>query len=206
MDIVVRERSEVSVPDTLLLALFKDAFREREEAGVFFPVSRWTTADMQEELSGAMVFVALDKDSGQLKGTCSLYPFQDRNGVLYGHVRHAAISSSAKNSGVGSILMSHIFDVAGNLGMDHLRSGTSVKAKSSVKWHLKNGFRIIGLMSSSKTDYYSFRFRKQLIPSSKWDNPIYCKCKFVLSAIEVLSTRKADGSPTFLSKVLQKKK
>ena len=51
-------------------------------------------------------------------------------------------------------------------GYRYLKEVTATTADWSVRWHLHNGFRIIGYYRLSRDNFANYVFRKQLIPVS----------------------------------------
>ncbi len=91
-------------------------------------------------------------------------------------------------------------------GMDvrYIFEDTAVGADSSVGWHLKNGFRIVGLESYPNTKYYSYLFRLQLVPSV-WQSALWCRLAFAVSYVCCRLRKKPDGSPTLFARLLKLK-
>ena len=82
-------------------------------------------------------------------------------------------------------------------------STTAVGAESSVKIHLKQGYKIIGLGSFPTTNYYSYIFRLYLQPSI-WQNSSFCKIRYAISYLKTHLTKKENGSFTLLGSILKK--
>ena len=145
--------------------------------------------------------VAIETDSNTLMGTASIKFCTDSKGERYSFNKHAAVASIAKHQGIGSKLEKERIRIAREAGVDYIRTGTSVDAKSSVKWHEKNGFRKVGLVAASGRNYYSYVFRYQINPNSKFNSPFYCYMQYLKWSIWVRLTKKKGGEPTLIGKL-----
>lgn len=169
------------------------AFKERKDEGLLFTCVSMTEDEYREKVKDGIVFVAYDSESGRLLGTAATSQLKNTNGLLYGVNELLAIHPDARRMGLASALLKARIDYHKNAGSDCIMSDTAVGAKSSVKYHLKNGFRIIGLFSYPNTNYYSYLFRLQLSSPSKWNSPIYCKCNFIKSFLVITLKYKKNG-------------
>ena len=179
-----------------LLALLKDAFGERVEKGINFPIYFMDVEGLKKELQDMTTLVAVETDNNKLVGTASIKFCKDRKGERYAFNKHAGVASSAKHQGIGSKLERERIRIAKEAGVDYIRTGTSVNAKSSVKWHEKNGFKKVGLVAASGRDYYSYVYRYQINPNSRYNNSIYCFFQYLKWNIWVRLTKKKGGDPT----------
>ena len=53
-----------------------------------------------------------------------------------------------------------------------MAGNTGIPATWSVKWHLKNGYYIVGYSRSEKNNYASYIFRNPIAPSLLWSRPL----------------------------------
>ena len=83
-------------------------------------------------------------------------------------------------------------------------SDTAKKAASAVNYHLRNGFKIIGLISHPTTNYYSYLFRKQLTHPSPYDYKLYCKFQYLKSSIKTKLLYKENGQKSLLCRLMGK--
>lgn len=206
MNIVIKRKEDTDVSYEQIVQLMHESFEERLQQGLKFTCSFMTVEEYKKNTSDGIVFVAIDTDSNTLMGTATVHLKKDEKGVIFGYNELNAINSRAKRCGIGSMLLRAREQLIKEAGGEYILSDTAVGAKSSVKYHLKNGFKIVGLRSFASTDYYSFLFRKQLVPSKKWDNNIYCYFVFLKSYIREHICFKKDGSYTFLYSLYKGKK
>ncbi len=160
------------------------SFVERLSQGLQFTCSSMTVEQFRGKMSDGLVIVAFNNDSGQLVGTASTHIYKDKDDHLYGYNEYLAVHPSVKHQGVGTLLLKKRLSIIQERGAEYVISDTAVGAKSSVKWHLKNGFVIYGYRSFRNTNYYSYMFRKQLVGRSKWDNRIYRDLHFLISFVK----------------------
>ena len=182
-----------------LVTLFHEAFQERLEQGLEFTCSFYTPQELERRSANNVVLLATDKDNGALAGTAFIEVANDKNGP-WAYLSNMAISPNYKRCGIGSMLEKRRIEIANACGCRYVTSDTAVGAESSVKWHLKNGFKKAQLHSFSSTNYYSIIFRKQLVPHPLWSNSFYCWFRFQLSALKCRMCFHADGKPTWLMK------
>lgn len=182
MNIEIRQKDENTSWEELT-QLFHEAFQERLDQGLHFTCSYFTPEDLERRSANNVVLVAIDKDKVALAGAAFVEIKHDDNGT-WGYLSNMAIKPNYKRCGIGSKLEEQRIAIAKANGCSYVISDTAVGATSSVKWHLKNGFRKYELFSFKSTNYYSYIFRKQLVPDSKWSNPIYCKLHFWKNAIQ----------------------
>ncbi len=192
MSIEIRIKGEETSWEELA-QLYHEAFQERFDQGMNFICSSYTPKYLAEHFDDAIILVALDKDHNDaLAGAAVLRIKHDDRGTC-GYFTDIGIKPEYKRHGIGSkLLKQHVAEAKAN-GCSFVMSDTAVGAKSSVKWHLRNGFRIVELLSWSNTNYYSYNFRKQLVPDAKWNNPLYCKLHYCKSAVRCRMYKLANG-------------
>lgn len=199
MNIDVRNIKETSYTYHDVTELLHEAFQERLEQGLKYTCSFITEEQFRQKTADGIVYVALNNKSG-LCGTATLTIKTDKKGIKYGYFEYNGIRSDMKGKGIGTMLYMYIERESRENGCEYLLSDTSIKATSAVKYHLKNGFKIIGFESYRSTNYWSYVFRKQLVPSKKWDNPLYCKLQYIKSWLFIKITRDINGNDTALGR------
>lgn len=204
MDIIINPIAESPFSYDDVVNLLHESFKERQEQGLEFTCSTMTVESFKNRTKQGTVLVAWDKDANSLLGTVTITLYTDSEGVIYGYHENLAISPCAKRLGIGAKLLEECIIITTNAGGQYILSDTAVGATSSVRWHKKNGFRIIGLVSYQSTNYYSYYFRKQLIHLSKWDNPFFCWLGYMKSSLNTRARRKANGKPTFIASTIKK--
>ena len=176
------EESPFSYED--VVGLIHLSFDERLSQGLHFTCSSMSVDQFREKMSDGLVIVAYEKVSHQLLGTASTHLYKDKDGHLYGYNEYLAVHPSVKHCGIGTLLLNKRLSIMRERGAEYVISDTAVGAKSSVKWHLKNGFVIYGYRSYSSTNYYSYLFRRQLVGRSKWDSRFYRDYHFLVSFLK----------------------
>ena len=194
MDIVIQPIEQTSYSYEDVASFLHTVFQERLDQGLSFTTSRMSSEDFRLRGETGIVLVAFDPQNHQLLGTGMTHFRKDADGSLYADEEHKGVLPNMKRRGIGSLLERELQHIAQEKGALFIISDTAVRAKSSILFHLKNGFFKWKLTSYPSTSYYSYVFRKQLHPDRKWDNPIYRKLFFLHSCIKTLIEKKRDGS------------
>lgn len=192
MNIEIRQKGEDTSWDELA-QLYHEAFQERLDQGLNFICSSFTPDFLKQHCANSIVVVAIDKDNNDaLTGAAIIEIKHDKKGT-WGYLTDMGISPNYKRCGIGSKLEEKRIAIAKANNCTFVMSDTAVPAKSSVNWHLKNGFKIVELMSWPNTNYYSYNFRKQLVYDPKWSNSLFCKIHYWLSALKCKLMFLPDG-------------
>ena len=91
-------------------------------------------------------------------------------------------------------------------GFRYLLCTTAVNADWSVRWHLKNGYHIIGYKHALGNNHATYLFRKQLVPSPLWDSALFCRCCYLASYVITKLTKDSNGRPNLVGRMLRKSK
>ena len=177
MEILVKKYEEpfslggFSIED--VLSLVQIAYKGRLKEGIRFETLDMTFEDYRFALNQGnnVLFAAIE------------------NNKLYGVARlknerelcNFAVLPEAQGKHVGSLLLQTLTNYGKTIGLDHIYSFTHIKAQSSVKCHLHNGFRIISVIQDN--GYWSYIFRCQLKDHWFWSNKMCCKIRFILSYV-----------------------
>lgn len=180
-----------------ILELLHEVFADRVAEGMNFLAARMTIDQLRNDVEGAVVFVAYDRDTGVLLGTGSLGIKTLDNGEKCGHLFNLAVSNKAKRQGVATSLYIYIERECLAHKCSYITSDTAINAISSIKYHLKNGFHIVGIVSWPTTNYYSYLFRKQLKHPSPFDSKLYCKYTYLKSYFKTRLRYRKDGTRRF---------
>ena len=158
--------AEASVKE--LYELLRAAFQQWQDAnllnwGYDAPIE-W----FQNYVKDRMVIVAHNEETGELLGmrTLTLYPKSGKAGES-----NLSVLPKAKRQGIGTRLFEAETEWLLKAGYRYVTCSTAVSAPWSVRWHLKNGYRIVGYSRSEKHNYASYVFRKQ-IATDVWHHPI----------------------------------
>lgn len=174
-----------------LIKMIHASVQERVEQNLNFTVLRMSADDYRDKNKDGYVLVAYrDHD---LLGTACTHIYKDGEGNNYSYKEHMFVNPKCKRCGIGTLLQKKCVEIAKSNGCSYIISDTAVGAKSSVKWHLKNGSKIVALRSFPSTNYYSYIFRQQLDPHPKWSNPVYCKFNYLKSAIRCRMYKLPNG-------------
>ena len=186
-----------------ILALIHSSFQERLDAGMNFCCSFWNIEDLKKILKDAVIWLVYSEKS--LCGISAIKVYNNKS-TRSGKFEFTAISTNYKNRGLASILAEKKIKYLQEQHCEYILSDTSVHAKSSIKYHLKNGFKIVGLESWEHTNYYSYMFRLQLKPSVLYNSSIFVKLIYYRSFLKCHILRKSNGQPTLIGKVYYKTK
>ena len=200
MDIAILTREEANVSYTQIIELIHESFQERLDQGLNYSCSTMNVEQYKKKTKKGVVFVAIDRATGNLAGTITLN-FLEKLREKHGYMEYVAIKNNYKHCGIGSILVNRIRNYGIQEGCDYILSDTSIKAISAVKFHLKNGFRIIGLESYRSTNYWSYVFRMQIKPSFLWSNPVFLKLHYWQSYFFMKMTRDINGNDTTMGRI-----
>jgi len=171
-DFVIKPRRETDITDEQLFALYKDAYSQWSEAGIESSWRDFTQEDsvrLSSYAAKASVFVVLDAKTGELLAAHTLRA-NKRKKVVSGSA--LAVVSKAKRRGIATALLQYEVDRVRKAGYQYMRGSTATNATWSVKWHLKNGYRIVGYKRSENNNYPSYVFRLQLQPSILWSGSL----------------------------------
>lgn len=191
---------EPPYPCNEILELIKDAFRERKEQGLNFVCLTYSLNDIENYLNNTDVVICIvDRRTDKLAAIQTVY-FKQNSDEQYASGGLSAVASAYKRKGLGTMLFAKEKEVDLSRGCKFIIRDTSVYAKSSVNWHLKNGYKIVQLRSWSQTNYYSYIFRYQLVYHWFWSNSVLCKLYFLASSIKCRLCYYPNGNHTFLLK------
>ncbi len=199
--IVVKSRRETSVSSEALFALVNDAYSVWSERGLDAQWMHRTLEEFKKATSGTMIFVALDAISDELLGM-HCYTSNWKKRCAYGF--YLAVSPKAGRRGIASQMLTCEEDFMRCEGFTHLEGLTATSAEWSVRWHLRNGYQIIGYRRSPNDNFANYVFRKQLVPSVLWDSAFYCRCRYLLSYTITRLTKDPQGHYTQLGRIAKR--
>lgn len=163
-----------------VMGLIRESVQERLDQGLDFIVASWTPEEYRERTKDSIVIVAYQ--GNDLLGTACSTISKDKNGKKYSYEEMMYVSPKSKRGGIGSKMQKKRIEIAKENGCAYTISDTAEGATSSVKWHLKNGYRLVKLRSYSGNNYYSKVFRWQIEPDRLWNNNLFCKTYYWLSS------------------------
>ena len=149
--------AEVSVEE--LYKLEQAAFRQWTVTGLYTPIAHTTVERLQRYIADKAVFVAQDETTGELLGMHTL-KLNKRKGRADG--ANLAVSPRAQHEGIASRMLQTEAQRLRKNGYRYMVGSTAIPATWSVRWHLKNGYYIVGYSRSERNNYASYVFRKQI--------------------------------------------
>ena len=155
--IIIRTNREAQVPVEALNDLRRAAFEQWEKEGLYFSMS--SDEHFGQYLRDKVVFVAQDEVTGELLGVHTL-KLNKRKGRANG--ANLAVSPKAQHEGIASRMLEEEAQRLRKNGYRYIVESTAIPATWSVRWHLKNGYRIVGYSRSERNNYASYVFRKQI--------------------------------------------
>lgn len=184
-----------------IIELIHTAFEDYHKKGIEFTCYSYTIEDIKKKVLSDDCFVAIDSD-GHLLGLTS-FSIDSHRQVAYANI--TAISPSAQRQGIATALRLERNSCLAKQNVRFLYSDTAVSAKSSVRWHLdKCRCHIIGLESFRSTNYYSFIFVEEIIPTSPLHKYLIYPLRFFFSSVLCLLCKRKDGSLRFIGRIIAK--
>ena len=158
-DIVIKTNKEAGVPAEQLYELRKAAFQQWKDKDLDTWEADVPIEEFKDLLRKSLVFVAQDAATGELLAMRTLILNKKKRYALEGNF---SVSPNAKRQGVGSKLFEVEQRHLRERGYRYVTCTTAIPATWSVRWHLKNGYYIVGYSRSEKHNYASYVFRKQI--------------------------------------------
>ena len=158
-DIVIKTSKEAEVSVEELYELEQAAFQQWTDAGLYTPISNTSVERLQRYIADKAVFVVQDEATGELLGMHTL-KLNKRKGRANG--ANLAVSPKVQHEGIASRMLEAEAQRLRKAGYRYIVENTAILATWSVKWHLKNGYYIVGYSRSEKHNYASYLFRKQI--------------------------------------------
>ena len=157
--IIIKTYKEAEVSVEELYKLEQVAFQQWTDAGLYTPISNTSVERLQRYIADKAVFVAQDEATGELLGMHTL-KLNKRKGRADG--ANLAVSPKAQHEGIASRMLEAEAQRLHKAGYRYMVGNTGIPAIWSVKWHLKNGYYIVGYSRSERNNYASYIFRKQI--------------------------------------------
>jgi len=157
--IVIKANKEAGVPAEELYLLEQTAYKQWTEMGIYTPTEDMTFEQFQLNQRGRVVFVAQDAATGELLGMHTLR-LNKRKGSAHG--ADLAVSPKGQHEGIASRMLQTEAQQLRRNGYRYMVGSTAIPATWSVRWHLKNGYYIVGYSRSERHNYASYVFRKQI--------------------------------------------
>ena len=159
-------------------------------------------------VSRNLVFVAQDAATGELLAMRTVILNKKKQCALEGNF---SVSPNAKRQGVGSKLFEVEQRYLKEHGYRYVTCTTAIPATWSVRWHLKNGYYIVGYSRSENRNYASCVFRKQIAIDVRhhptdllWTKPIApitAKLRYCLTWVAMMVCKDNSGRLNWLGRM-----
>lgn len=158
-EIIIKNRNKTDVTEKALYMLNEESYSVWAEQRLDAPWMHLSLEEFLQTIRNVTVFVALDAETGELLGM-HCFRTHRREGWCYGF--RLAVARSAQREGIASRMLAYEEERIRKVGYRFLKGVTATTADWSVRWHLKNGYRIIGYYQSPNDNFANYVFRKQL--------------------------------------------
>lgn len=142
-----------------LYTLFRQSFQQWTDQGIDTPFVHTTPEKFLKEIEWGTVFVAQDAVTGELLAMHRLQCYRKHD---YAFGSYLAVDPKCKHEGIATRLLKEETIQLRQRNYRYLKGTTSKAATWSVRWHLKNGYHIIGYSRSEHSNAPTYTFRKQL--------------------------------------------
>ena len=210
-NIVIKTNKEAEVSAEELYRLFKAAYQQWTDFGVYTPAKDTTLERFTQDISHMVVFVALDADKNELLGMHALR-LDKQKGRADG--ANLAVNPKAQHEGIASRMLEAEVQRLRKAGYRCMMGSTAIPATWSVQWHLKNGYYIVGYSRSEKHNYASYVFRKQLAVDVRhhptdllWTKPIApvtAKVQYVATYIATCICKDKAGKLNWIGRIIKR--
>ena len=209
--IIIKTYKEAEVSVEELYKLEQVAFQQWTDAGLYTPISNTSVERLQLYIADKAVFIAQDETTGELLGMHTL-KLNKRKGRADG--ANLAVSPKAQHEGIASRMLEAEAQRLRKAGYRYMVGNTGIPATWSVKWHLKNGYHIVGYSRSERNNYASYIFRKQIVIDVRhhptdllWTRPIApltAKLLYCLSWLATMICKDKTGRPNWLGRMAKR--
>ena len=202
--IIIRfDETDISTED--VHHLVDEAWQRWYDAGLDSVWFHLTEEQFARTVNGRMVYVAVDGQTGELLGCHMLKPDRKRRRVSGSFL---AVAPKAQGRGIASRLLEAEAAIAVKNGYTHMQGATATTATWSIRWHLRNGYRIIGYQRRPQDNHPLYVFRKQLVPPSihhlrysLYSSALFCRLRFIASYIVTRLTKGSSGNLNLIGRI-----
>ena len=185
--------------------LVDDAWQRWFDAGLDSVWFHPTEEQFARTVNSRVVYVAFDSQTGELLGCHMLKPDRKRRRVSGSFL---AVVPKAQGRGIATRLLEAEAAVAVKNGYTHMQGATATTATWSIRWHLRNGYRIIGYQRRPQDNHPLYVFRKQLIPPSihhirysLYSSTLFCRLRFIASYVVTRLTKDSNGNLNLIGRI-----
>ena len=205
MNIIITTRKKHPVEDEKLYELFLQSYQKWHNCGIDAAFLHYSFEKFQRITGKDPIFIALDADSDELLGMVCFRLYKKKRYVFDYFL---AVSPMVRHQGIATRMLRYACDILRAHGYKYIKDVTATNASWSVRWHLKNGYRIVGFGIGCKPYGDTYSFRLQLAPSLLWDGPlapITAKCSYFVSRTAAyLTHRSSDGSLNWIGRMARR--
>ena len=205
--IIIKTYKEAEVSVEELYEIRREAFQQWKDIGLDAWEADIPINEFNQLLTRTETFVAQDEMTGELLAMRTLILHKKKGYALEGNF---SVSPKAKRQGVGSKLFEVEQQRLREKGYRYVTCTTAIPATWSVKWHLKNGYHIVGYSRSERNNYASYIFRKQIATDVRhhptdllWSKPIVpitAKIRYCLTWMATMVCKDKAGKPNWLGR------
>lgn len=190
MSIIVNRIEDTPFSKREVFDLILDSFQERLQQGINYSLFSMSFEKYVSIVEKDIVLVAYDSDTSRMLGTTTISVRNNKKKETYAYMDFLATANDAKNHGVATILFKKVKDACLENGCKYIESITSLKALSSIKWHEKMGFKIIGYKGAG---VYTYLFRLDFDKNSIYNDNVFVFLYKIYSYLYMVGTRKPNG-------------
>ena len=202
--IIIRfDETDISTED--VHHLVDEAWQRWYDAGLDSVWFHLTEEQFARTVNNRVVYVAIDCQTGELLGCHMLKPDRKRCCVSGSFL---AVAPKAQGRGIATHLLETEAAIAVNAGYTHMQESTATTATWSIRWHLRNGYRIIGYQRRPQDNHPLYVFRKQLVPPSihhlrysLYSSALFCRLRFIASYIVTRLTKGSSGNLNLIGRI-----
>ena len=196
----IKNRKDTNVTDEALYELCNESFKKWAQQGLEAP---WLCASFEEfckQLNTSTAFIAMDTTTEEVLG---LHCFRGNKKHRRAFGFYLAVTPKAQGQGIASQMLEYEAEFIRQKGYRYLTGSTATTAEWSVRWHLKNGYRIVGYYRVLSNNFTNYVFRKQLAPSILWGptvGPLTARMSFAASWLVNHLLKHSDGRDNLLGR------
>ena len=206
-EIVIATTKEKEVSADELYELWKSAYAQWGDAGLKSTALDISMDVFRRTLDTRVVLVAYDASTEEVLAMRTLVLNKKKGCAAESNL---SVLPKAKRQGIGTKLMEAEAERLLKAGYRYVTCYTATTATWSVRWHLKNGYRITGYVRSEGKNYASYRFRKQIAYDIRrhptdllWTRPMApltaCVC-FVVTYIATCVCKTREGKLNWIGR------
>ena len=206
-NIIIRTYNEAEVSVEELYELRIAAFEQWTDAGLNVLESKTPIEQFRRYIKDKTVFVAQDEVTGELLAMRTLTLNSQKGRAEESNL---SVAPKAKRQGIATRLIETEAQWLRERGYRYTTCSTAIPATWSVKWHLKNGYHIVGYSRSERNNYASYVFRKQIAIDVRhhptdllWSKPIVpitAKIRYCLTWMATMVCKDKAGKLNWLGR------